>query len=56
MASYEDEPTKGKESDATTKSYPGQGKKVGETSCTGVNKAKAADQLTEERVNVDPHK
>ena len=53
---YESEPEKGKESDPTTKSYPGQGKKVGDHGCTGVNKEKAADQNTEERVTCDPSK
>ena len=53
MPSYEDAPSKGTESDKTTKSYPSQGKKASYDKCTGVNKAKAADQVTEERVNCD---
>ena len=53
---YEKEPTKGTESDKTTKSYPGQGKKVGQPGATGVRMAQADSQDTEERVNCDPTK
>ena len=56
MASYEDEPKKGKESDSETKGYKAQGKKVGYDKCSGVEKSKADSQLTEDRVTVDPSK